>query len=158
MSLGLPKSRLAPYHFKMADQSMTRHLGIIRNLKIHIHGIPCIATFIVLKSSVVDSSYSMLLKRPWLMNAKATHEWGNNVIIVQSSGTVKTILVNMKLGAKTKKPQVLVCYDLMEWLTNEKEDSIFEIKLDLFLVNTITSAFERNVFIVKCWSVRNHKH
>jgi hypothetical protein len=35
--LGLPKPRLAPYHFKMVDQNMTRPLGIIKNLKIHIH-------------------------------------------------------------------------------------------------------------------------
>jgi hypothetical protein len=27
--LGLPKPRLSPYHFKMADQSMTRSLKII---------------------------------------------------------------------------------------------------------------------------------
>jgi hypothetical protein len=40
---------------------MIRPLGIIRNLKIHIHGIPYITTFIFLKDSVVDSSYYMLL-------------------------------------------------------------------------------------------------
>jgi hypothetical protein len=38
--LGLPKPKLALYHLRMADQSMTRPLGFIRNLKIHIHGIP----------------------------------------------------------------------------------------------------------------------
>jgi hypothetical protein len=38
--LELPKRRLAPYHLKMANQSMTRPLGIIKNLKTHIHGIP----------------------------------------------------------------------------------------------------------------------
>ncbi len=41
---------------------MIRPLRIIRNLKIHIHGIPYIATFIILKNNVVDSSYYMLLK------------------------------------------------------------------------------------------------
>jgi hypothetical protein len=53
---------------------MTKPLKIIRNLKIHIHGIPYIATFIVLKNSVVDSNYSMLLGRPWLRDAKVTHD------------------------------------------------------------------------------------
>jgi hypothetical protein len=53
---------------------MTKPLGIIRNLKIHIHGIPYIATFIVMKNNVVDSSYSMLPRRPWLKNAKVTHD------------------------------------------------------------------------------------
>jgi hypothetical protein len=68
--LGLPKPRPTPYHLKMANQSMTRPLEIIVNLKIHIHGIPYIATFIVLKNNVLDFNYSMLLKRPWLRYAK----------------------------------------------------------------------------------------
>ncbi len=106
--LGLPKLRLAPYHLKMGNQSMTKPLGIIRNLKIHIHGIPYVATFIVLQNNVVDSNYYMLLGRPWLRDTKATHDWGNNVIIVQGNGTVITILMNKKLGAETKRPQILV--------------------------------------------------
>jgi hypothetical protein len=85
----------------MAYQNMTKPLGIIRNLKIHKHGIPYITTFNVLKNSVVDFNYSMLLGRPWLRNAKVTHDWGNNVITVQGNGIIITISVNKKLGAKT---------------------------------------------------------
>jgi hypothetical protein len=43
---------------------MTRPLGIIRNLNIHIHGIPYVATIIILQNNVVDSNYYMLLGRP----------------------------------------------------------------------------------------------
>jgi hypothetical protein len=77
---------------------------------------------------VVDYNYSLLLGRPWLKDAKVTHEWGNNVIIVQDNGTFNTISVNRKLGVKTRKPQVLVCYDLLKGLTDGEEDLIFEIK------------------------------
>jgi hypothetical protein len=121
----------------MADQTMTKPLGIIRNLKIYIHEIPYIATFNILKKCVVDSNYSMLLKRPSLIHVKVTHDWGNNVITIQGNGIVKTISVNRKLGAKTRRPQILVCYDLMEGLTNEKEDLIFEIKPKLFSIGII---------------------
>jgi hypothetical protein len=58
----------------MPDQNLTRPLRIINNLNIHIHGIPYMATFIVLKNNVVDSNYSMLLRRPWLIDAKVTHD------------------------------------------------------------------------------------
>ncbi len=78
---------------------MTKHLGIIKNLKIHMHGIPYIATFIILKNNVVDSNYSMVLRRPWLRDAKVTHDWGHNVIIVEGNGIVKTILVN-RIGSR----------------------------------------------------------
>jgi hypothetical protein len=46
------------------------------------------------------------------------HDWGNNVNIVQGNGAIRNILVNKKL--KTTRPQVLVCYDLLEGLTNEE--------------------------------------
>jgi hypothetical protein len=124
--LSLPKPRLVPYHLIMTNQSMTRPLGIITYLKIHIHGIPYIATFIVMKYSVVDFSYYMLLGRLWFKDAKVTHDWGNNVIIVQGNGTIRTISVNKKLGAKIRRPQVFFCYDLMERLIDEEEDLIFE--------------------------------
>jgi hypothetical protein len=69
----------------MVDRNTTKLLGIIRSLKIHIHDIPYIATFTILKNSVVNSNYSMLLGRPWFKDAKVTHDWGNNVIIVQGN-------------------------------------------------------------------------
>jgi hypothetical protein len=121
----------------MVDQSMTKPLGIIRNLKIHIHGIPYVATFTIWQNNVVDSSYSMLLGRPWFKDAKVTHDWGNNVIIVQGNGIVKTISINKKLGAKTRRPQILICYDLLEGLTEEEEDLIFEIEPKLLSMGTI---------------------
>jgi hypothetical protein len=84
----------------------------------------------------------MLLRRPWLRDAKVIRGWGNNVIIIKGNGTIKTISINRKLGAKTKRPQELVCYDLMDRLTNEKEDLIFEIQPKLFLIGTITLSKE----------------
>jgi hypothetical protein len=60
--LGLPKLGLAPYHLRMIDQSMTKPLGIIINLKIQIHGIPHVPAFTILQNNVVDSSYFMLLE------------------------------------------------------------------------------------------------
>jgi hypothetical protein len=43
----------------------------------------------------------------------------------------------MKLGVETKRPQVFVCHDLTECLTNEEKDLIFEIEPELFSIGTI---------------------
>jgi hypothetical protein len=88
---------------------MTGPQGIIKKLKIHIHGIPYIATFTILRNNVVDSSYYMLLGRPWLRDEKVTHDWGNNVITIHRNGTINTTSINRKLGTKTIKPQILAC-------------------------------------------------
>ncbi len=119
-------------------------LGIIINWEIHINGIPYVATFTELWNSVVDFNYSMSLGRPWLRDVKVTHDRRNNVIIVQSNGTIKTILVNKKLGIETRRPQVLICYDLMESLTDEEEDLIFETKPKLFSIGIIIFSNEKN--------------
>jgi hypothetical protein len=79
----------------MANQTIVKPLGLIRDLKIFFHGISYTVTFIVINSSVVNSSYSMLLGHPWLKDVKVSHDWGTNIITKQ-------------LGTQTKRPEVLV--------------------------------------------------
>jgi hypothetical protein len=72
----------------MANQTTTKLMGLIKDLKIYVQGIPYIITFTVLQNSVVDSSYSMLLGKPWLKDVKVAHDWGNNTIIIQGNGII----------------------------------------------------------------------
>ncbi len=37
---------------------------LIRDLKIHVHNIPYIATFTIMKINVLDANYSMLIGSP----------------------------------------------------------------------------------------------
>jgi hypothetical protein len=74
LRLGLPKPKLALYNLRMVDQTTTKLVGLIKDLKIYVHGIPYISTFIILQNSVVDSNYSMFLGRPWLRDVKVTHD------------------------------------------------------------------------------------
>jgi hypothetical protein len=53
-----------PYNLCMPNQTIAKPLGLIMYLKIFIHNIPYIITFIIINSSVIDSSYSMLLRHP----------------------------------------------------------------------------------------------
>jgi len=80
--LGLPQSKPTPYNLRMVDQTTTKLVGLIRNLKIYVHGIFYITMFIVFQNSVVDFSYSMLLGRPWLRDAKVAHDWGGSTITI----------------------------------------------------------------------------
>jgi hypothetical protein len=88
----------------MAYQTIAKPLGLIRNVKIFVHDIAYIITFIVINSNVLVSSYSMLLGCPWLRDAKISHDWGTNIVTIQGKNTVKTILVIKKLGVQTKRP------------------------------------------------------
>ncbi len=130
--MGLPKPKLAPYNQRMVDQTTTKPMGLIRDLKICVHDIPYIITFIVLHNSVVDSSYSMLLGRPWLRDAKMTHDWGSNYVTIQGNGTIRTIIVTKHLGGEIRRPKVLLCNDYQNGIIDEGEDIIFVIKPKLF--------------------------
>jgi hypothetical protein len=74
LRLGLPKPKPTPYNLRMVDQITTKPVGLIKVMKIYVHGIPYITTFTILHNNVVDSSYSMLLGRPWLKDAKMAHD------------------------------------------------------------------------------------
>ncbi len=111
LRLGLPKPKPTPYNLRMADQTTTKPMGLIRDLKIYVHGIPHITTFTILHNRVVDYSYSMLLGIPWLRDAKRAYDWGSNIVTIQGNGTIRIIIVIKHLGGEITRPQVLLCYD-----------------------------------------------
>jgi hypothetical protein len=104
IQLGLSKPNPTPYNLHVVDQTIAKPLGLIRDLKIFVHGIPYIVTFIVINSNVLDYSYSKLLGRPWLRDAKISHDWGTNIITIRRIGTIRTIPITNKLGIQTKRP------------------------------------------------------
>jgi len=137
LKLRFPKPKHAPYNFRMVDQTTTKSVELIRDLKIYVHGIPYIVTFTILQNNVVDFNYSMLLGRPWLKDVKVAHDWGSNIVTIQRNGTIRTIIVTKHLGGEVKRPEVLLCYDYQNGITYEEEDIILTTKPKLFSIGTI---------------------
>jgi hypothetical protein len=109
----------------MVDQTIAKSLGLIRDLKIFVHGIPYTITFIVINSNVMDSSYSMLLGHRWLKNAKISYDWGTNIVTIQGICIIITIPVTNKLGIQTKRLKILVCYVFHSRTFDDEEDVMF---------------------------------
>jgi hypothetical protein len=42
----------------------------------------------MLHNNAIDSSYSMVLGKPWLRDVKVAHDWGNNIVTIQGNGKV----------------------------------------------------------------------
>jgi hypothetical protein len=78
----------------MADQTVVELVGLIKDIKIHIHGIPYFISLTVIRNTEVNDAYSMLLGRPWLIDAKVNHNWRNNMVTIQGNGIVNTISVS----------------------------------------------------------------
>jgi hypothetical protein len=122
----------------MADQTTKKLVGLIRDLKIYVHGIPYTTMFTILRNNVVNYSYSMLLGKPWLRDVKVAHEWGNNIVTIQGIGIIKTITITKHLGGEVKRPEVLLYYNYQNGIIDEKEDIIFVTKPKLFFIRTIS--------------------
>jgi hypothetical protein len=75
VQLSLLRPNPTPCNLCMAYQIIAKPLGFIRDLKIFVHGIPYTIIFSIINSSVLDSSYSMLLGRPWLKYEKYPMIW-----------------------------------------------------------------------------------
>jgi hypothetical protein len=133
-----PNLKPTSYTHWMANQTITKLVRLVEDLKIQIHGIPYTTTFTVMKNNVLDFNYSMLLGRPWLHNAHVTHDWGNNIITIEGNGTMQTISITKHLDSNTKRPEVLLCYDLMKSVMDKKEEIFFIEKPDLFTIGIIT--------------------
>jgi hypothetical protein len=85
----------------MADQTIIKPKGLIKDLKLFVHGI-CMITFIVIQSNVLNSNYYMLLSHLWLKDVKISHDWVSNAIIIKGINTIKAIPTTKKLGVHIK--------------------------------------------------------
>ena len=135
--LGLPKPSLAPFNLKMANGTIAKPTGLLRDVKIHIHGIPYIVTLIVIDCQTIKSDYSMLLGRPWLRNAKVIHDWANDQVQIMENGTIKTVKINRQLGYEAVTPHALVCYNFAEGITDDEETILLAADPTLQPVGTI---------------------
>jgi len=59
------------------------------------------------------------------VNATVSHEWGTNLFIIEGNGTTKTIVVTKRLDKTSKRHEVILCYDFLNEMTKEKEDTLF---------------------------------
>jgi hypothetical protein len=57
--LGLPNPKLTSYTFWMANQTITKPVGLIKDLDFQIHRISYIATFMVMKNNVLEQLFNV---------------------------------------------------------------------------------------------------
>jgi len=73
----------------------------------------------------------MLLGRPWLRDAKVSHNRVTNIITIQGTNIIRTVLVTKKLGVQTKRLEVLICYDFHFRIFDEEDDVMFAKKISV---------------------------
>jgi hypothetical protein len=62
----------------------------------------------------MNPTYSMLLGRPWLWDAKVIDGWGINMVTIEGNGIIKTIFVSKYLSGNIRRLVTIVSYNFME--------------------------------------------
>ncbi len=99
----MSKPNLVFYNLHMENQTTTKPFGLIKDLKKKImEGL--YGYIYYYQHQCIRSSYSMLLGQPWLKDAKLSHNWGTNIITIQGTDIITTILITKKLSVQAKRP------------------------------------------------------
>jgi hypothetical protein len=79
------------------------------------------------------------IEKPYVVKPKVAnpsiHMVDVNMAITRNKVTEEHVFKDRT--TETKRPQVLVCYDLLKGLIDEDEHMIFETELELFQISTI---------------------
>lgn len=76
--------------------------------------------------------------QPWLVAPKVTHDRGSHKVIINGDGTVQTISVKPWIGPRGQLPEVRLCYNFVEGLTNQEVSIYVESKRDLLPIRKFT--------------------
>jgi len=105
----------------MVDQTIAKPLGLIKDLRILVHGIPYAMTFIIIQSSVLDSNYSMLLGHPSLRDVKMSHIKATTLLLYKELIQLEAYILLKNLE---HQPNVHIYYFVMifilEYLTKKR--------------------------------------
>ncbi|KAL3694004.1 hypothetical protein R1sor_007655 [Riccia sorocarpa] len=72
--LGFTEFEATPRVLTLADQTMRRPLGVLKNIPTIIGGVPFKLTYIILRP-ISKRGYKVLIGRPWLYSAKVKTDW-----------------------------------------------------------------------------------
>jgi hypothetical protein len=56
-----------------------------------------------MNNKVIDPTYLMLLRCPWLQDTKLIHDWGIDMVTIEGNDITKTISISKYLSGNIKK-------------------------------------------------------
>ncbi|KAH7297787.1 hypothetical protein KP509_25G012500 [Ceratopteris richardii] len=81
-ALGLTQLEHTPMSLRMADQTQVKPARLIRNVQTIVGGIEFSVDYLVVRPRSIETTFSILLGRPWLMQADCVHDWRRGFITI----------------------------------------------------------------------------
>ncbi|KAH7437914.1 hypothetical protein KP509_05G095200 [Ceratopteris richardii] len=81
-ALGLNHMEETPMSLRMADQTQVKPAGLLKNVSTVVGGLEFKVDYLIVRPRTSEATFSILLGRPWLVQAKCVHDWRTGIITI----------------------------------------------------------------------------
>ncbi|KAH7442552.1 hypothetical protein KP509_03G093900 [Ceratopteris richardii] len=115
-ALGLNHMEETPMSLRMADQTQVKPAGLLKNVSTVVGGLEFKVDYLIVRPRTSEATFSILLGRPWLMQANCVHDWHTGFISIGPKSD--RIQIQVSPNSIDKKKTIIV--DEMEKKEKEK--------------------------------------
>ncbi|KAH7442937.1 hypothetical protein KP509_02G008700 [Ceratopteris richardii] len=81
-ALGLYHMEETPMSLRMEDQTQVKPAGLLKNVSIVVGGLEFKVDYLIVRPRISEATFSILLGRPWLVQAECVHDWHTGSITI----------------------------------------------------------------------------
>ncbi|KAH7434202.1 hypothetical protein KP509_06G005600 [Ceratopteris richardii] len=81
-ALGLNHMEETPMSLRMADQTQVKPAGLLKNVSTVVGSLEFKVDYLIVRPRTSEATFSILLGRPWLMQANCVHDWHTGFISI----------------------------------------------------------------------------
>ncbi|KAH7281660.1 hypothetical protein KP509_36G057100 [Ceratopteris richardii] len=118
-ALGLTQLEHTPMSLRMADQTQVKPAGLIRNVQTIVGGIQFSVDYLVVRPRSTETTFSILLGQPWLMQADCVHDWRTGFITIGP----KTDRIQMQVTPKEDAKKTVLIKELEKKVAENEGNS-----------------------------------
>ncbi|KAH7307756.1 hypothetical protein KP509_22G075800 [Ceratopteris richardii] len=115
-ALGLNHMEETPMSLRMADQTQVKPAGLLKNVSTVVGGLEFKVDYLIVRPRTSETTFSILLGRPWLMQANCVDDWRTGFISIGPKSD--PIQIQVSPNSTDKKKTIIV--DEMEMKAKEK--------------------------------------
>ncbi|KAH7278986.1 hypothetical protein KP509_38G068200 [Ceratopteris richardii] len=131
-ALGLNHMEETPMSLRMADQTQVKPAGLLKNVSTVVGGLEFKVDYLIVRPKTSEATFSILLGRPWLVQAECVHDWRTGFISIGP----KSDRIQLQVSPPTNNKKKTIIVDEME--RKEKEKARHESGRARFSLNTDT--------------------
>ncbi|KAH7439287.1 hypothetical protein KP509_04G053900 [Ceratopteris richardii] len=81
-ALGLNHMEETPMSLRMADQTQVKPVGLLKNVSTIVGGLEFRVDYLIVRPRTSETTFSILLGQPWLVQAECVHDWRTGFITI----------------------------------------------------------------------------